>query len=561
MAKRVGMTFNGMTDNTIANADHLATYSLSISTKAGRPIVTDLSLSISPGMKIAIIGSEGAGKTTLMRAFAGVLDLGDYNVSGKINRGKVGFLEQTPDARWEKQTPLEYLLKDHPDQDINGKDAHLWGRYGAAVSALVEVNLSQKLLEDDRHFETLSGGENVRLRIAKLLVHDPDVVLLDEPTNNLDIKSLEWLESYIAGTPRGIAFITHDETLVERCSKQLLFMQYMKNPANIARHVYVGVSYPEFLEINERSIQESEKLADKQEKRERQLRTRVADAEKSVINRTRAGLKRAEGMAQKNRVDSASAKGAGLVKRLGKELERLSSRGVVVIARQHPISIDFDQGCYLPSGKIVVDLNSVELGYASRICARDVSLRIVGPKKVVITGRNGVGKTTLLKKIYDIAQGCPGIRLGYVPQNTQDLLEYPQKPAVEYLDDVNPDMTRNRSTLMDFGFEREELTSPVGELSGGQRTKLLIASAVLSKSNVLLLDEPTNNLSPLTAPPLRQAIKDFPGAVVVVTHDRKLIQGFGGVVLELRETGLVPTIIPEAIETLDTPHSNKLKLD
>ncbi len=532
------MTFNKASDKTIANADHIAAYGLSVATKTGRRIVTDLSLTISPGMKLGIIGSEGAGKTTLMRCLAGTLDMGEYTMTGTVQRGKVGFLEQIPDPAWANEPPIEFLLKERLDQDLGGADAHLWNDYNIALASIVEVDLPQEILEQDRPVSTLSGGEYVRLRIAKLLMNEPDIILLDEPTNNLDIQSIQWLDKYIKKNKRGIAFITHDETMIERCAEQILFMQYIKNPGNVARHVYVGVSYDEFLALNEKAIIESERYAEKHAKKEKMLRGKLSDAEGRLASRTRSGLKAAEGMAEKNRADSASGKGAKAVKKIAQELEAHQEQDVAVIARQTPMKIKFDPGCTISEGNTFIDLKGVRLGYGDKVCAENVNLTIQGPKKLVIIGQNGVGKTTLLRQIMEDLESARGIRAGYIPQNGSEVLKDPKMSAVAYLDEIQQNPTLNRSTLIDYGFEREELDSPVGELSGGQRTKLMIARAILSKSNVLVMDEPTNNLSPLSAPPLRKALKEFPGAIIAVSHDRKLIQEFDGNILELRPDGL-----------------------
>lgn len=541
------MTFNKASDKTIANADHIAAYGLSIATKTGRRIVTDLSLTISPGMKLAIIGSEGAGKTTLMRGLAGTLDMGEYTMTGSVQRGKVGFLEQIPDPAWANETPIQFLLKEKINQDLSGEHAHLWNEYSTALTSIVEVDLPQDILEQDRPVSTLSGGEYVRLRIAKLLMNEPDIILLDEPTNNLDIQSIKWLDKYIQNNKRGIAFITHDETMVERCAEQILFMQYIKNPSNIARHVYVGISYDEFLALNEKAIIESEKNAEKHAKKEKILKSRLSDAEGRLSSRTRSGMKAAEGMAQKNRVDSASARGAKVVKKMAQELEDHQLRDIAVIARQTPIKINFDPNCTVSEGKVLIDMKDIRLSYGDKVCADHIDLTIQGPKKVVIIGQNGVGKTTLLRKILESLNDINGIRPGYIPQNSGEILKDPKMSAVSYLDEIQDNTSLNRSTLINYGFERDELDSPVGELSGGQRTKLLIARAILSKANVLLLDEPTNNLSPLTAPPLRKSLNEFPGAIIAVSHDRKLIQEFDGNILELRPNGLYEIPLQEIV--------------
>jgi|GEM_PF-1495440 len=521
-----------------SNGNHITVHNLSITARMGRQIVNNLSLTISPGTKLAIIGFEGAGKTTLMCHLAGELDPNHYVITGHVKRGTIGFLQQHPDPIWGDHTPLSFMLKENPSQDLDGTDNHLWAHYVHALQSIVEVKLSSEFLHSTQLLKTLSGGEYVRLRLAKIMMHDPDVILLDEPTNNLDLASVVCLEKFIQSCSCGIAFITHDETLIEAAAEQILFMQYIKNPDNQARHIYVGTNYSEFLQLNEKLIQESEKSLNKHRQQSRQLKKQIVEEKNKLVGRTHQGLKQAEGMADKNRVLNAATKGSQKVKKITQTLQRHQDQLMTILQRQHPLKLTFDQSNKLSQGQTVINFDQETLLIKDKRVIHNINLHVKGPQKIVITGQNGIGKTILLKKILNQLQSDLTIRVGYIPQKIEDVFPNLNKSAVAYLDACCIDKMLNRSTLIDYGFEREELTFAVGQLSSGQQIKLAIAMAILSKANILILDEPTNNLSPLSAPPLRQAIKDFPGEVIVVSHDRKLIELFDGHIYELNSQGL-----------------------
>jgi ATPase subunit of ABC transporter with duplicated ATPase domains len=198
----------------------------------------------------------------------------------------------------------------------------------------------------------------------------------------------------------------------------------------------------------------------------------------------------------------------------------------------------------MPAGKTVVEYNLEELRSPdeSKVLAKNISLCVRGPERICIIGKNGVGKTTLLKQMAEELLQRKDIRVQYMPQNYEDLLDFNQTP-VEFLDDTGDKevRTRIRTYLGSLKYTADEMDHPIGELSGGQKAKVLLLKMSLSDANVLILDEPTRNFSPLSGPVIRQMISQFPGAVISISHDRKYIKECCTKVYELTSDGLSTT--------------------
>lgn len=483
---------------------------LSIETKDGRKLISNVSFSLNNNDKVAIIGEEGNGKTTLMKAIIKPEELSkDFNITGQVSPKnlKIGYLEQFFNKEWENQTPIDYILKETCSSEPN---YDIYNDYFAFTKILTDLGLSEDFINSDQKISTLSGGEKVKLQILKILLSKPDILFLDEPTNDLDISTLNWLENFINSCDKPVLFVSHDETLLEKTANGILHLEQIKKKSE-PRATFEKTGYKDYVSNRIARLDKQDQLATfehaqrkEQEKTLREIKNKIQQQNPGRTNSMRA-----------------------IISREGRwERTQLTEHTDV----EDAIKICFNEKAKLPSKKIVLDLNLPELRVGERLLSKNITLKIVGPEKLVIIGNNGCGKTTLLKTILNYYSNTKleGINVGYMPQNYDDLLESNISPENYLLKNSdNPDKERRtliRTALGRLNFTEKEATSPISQLSGGQKAKLFLTNLVLKDYNVLILDEPTRNLSPLSNPVIRNILKNYEGAIISVSHDRKYIK-------------------------------------
>ena len=481
--------------------------------------------------KVAIIGEEGNGKSSLLKFIYDKRLIEDYClVSGNVvkNNLKLGYLEQIIDDNWQKQEVINYFLKDNYDSEI---DFNKYNELENVYNMCSKLNLGKDIIEENRLIESLSGGERVKLQLVKIMLSDPDVLLLDEPSNDLDIETLLWLENFIKTSNKPIIYISHDETLLENtCNAVIHLEQIMKKTQ--AKHTICRLSYREYINQRLKLIDRQNSIADKEknqldEKMDkwRKIYQRV-DHEQATISRNDAH----GGYLLKKKMHAVKSQ----ERMLKKEKENLTKK----IDTEDSISILFNYDIEIPKSKVVYNKTISPLCVGDKILSKRVDLVVKGNSHVVITGNNGSGKTTFLKKIYeDIKQGP--YKVGYMPQNYNDKLEL-DSSVIEFVckDRDKDNLTLARTFLGSMKFSEEEMEGKISELSGGQKAKLLLVKLILDKSQILILDEPTRNLSPLSNPVIRQILSEYCGCIISVSHDRKFIEKVGNVVYKLDEAGL-----------------------
>lgn len=502
-----------------------------ITTDMGKEIIKNLSFRVNPKDKIAVIGAEGSGKSTLLEFLLGIERPG-FKYSGDISlSGNSGYLPQELTFIWDETEVIEFLFKLNPADSL---DSDYWNNYGSVVKALSEVSLSEEILH--QQVGVLSGGEKVRIQLAKLILQKPSCFLMDEPTNNLDIATVRWLENFITSSRLPILFVSHDEALIRKCATGILYLAY-RSYDNKPFSYFSSEDYDSFRERLERQVEKA--------KRERQgLKDDIKEmkkkySEQQSIASGKSSFSAAEDGNTKSSMASAAAKGASLAGRLGKKLQSLQDEleEFEVPHIDQFVKIDFPKNCGIPKGKTVVSLKNFDVEVDGRILSPSIDLDIVGPEKVGIIGRNGAGKSTFLKMLRQ-NNPMPGIRLGYMPQNFNEILSKPNESALKHLMGLGASEQDARTLMSRMGFTRDEMSNPVGDLSGGQRGKLILMHMIFNEANFLVLDEPTRNLSPLTAPVLKEQLQSFPGAILTVSHDRQFLSDVCDRVLELSEEGL-----------------------
>ncbi len=491
-----------------------------------RALAEDFSFTLGRGDKAVLIGEEGNGKSTLLKAvYDRKLVEGYCDVSGEVAvRGKMAYLPQM-------------LPEEQKDLTVAGffEGAEVYRH----TELMTRLGMKPEFFYSPQPLGALSGGEKVKAQLCRLLMEEPDLLLLDEPTNDLDIAALRWLEGFLRDTKLPVLCISHDETLIERTANVIIHMEQLIRKTR-CRITVTRMGYRDYLAFRRQSFDHQDQVAkkqredyDRQMQRWRQIHDRVEHEQRSLSRQDPHG-----GRLLKKKMHSVQA--------TGRRLERAAEEFLDFSEEEEAILTRFDPSVALPVGKTVLDYTLDALTVGDRVLARGLKLHVNGGSIVGITGPNGAGKSTLLRALWEKLRTRRDVTAAYMPQDYSEVLDYGQTP-LEHLEAVynKEDLTRARSCLGSMRFTHEEMTGRIGRLSGGQRAKLLFLDMVLKKADVLLLDEPTRNFSPLSAPVVRAALRDFGGTIISVSHDRKYLSEVCDIVYELRPDGLCRIEPPE----------------
>lgn len=493
----------------------LIDFSVSVDTKQ---LIKSLSITLNKNDKLAIIGEEGNGKSTLLKAILGLCDYA--KVEGKINlHGQtIGYLPQKLDEYILNKTVFEYLFE--TEENYYNKINNFY-KY-----------LDELLLSDDKISEpikNLSGGEKVKFLILKLILEDHDILLLDEPTNDLDIKTLNWLETFIKKSKKIIIYVSHDETLLSNTANIILHLELVKHKAE-CKHTIERLSYDEYV------YQRLSKI--EKEKQEATREQRDFQKQKQKLNQIMSKVEY-----QQNTISRSDPHGAKLLKKkmhqLKSQEKRLNNKAITCVpVLEEEINFFFDE-IFIPNTKIILNLFIPKLQVKDKIISSNINLFVKGNEHIAIVGENGIGKSTLLKSIYDHLKTRTDIKVGYMPQNYNEILnkyEY----VLDFLlkDKSKEELTKAQIYLGNMNFTKEEMASKISNLSNGTIAKLFFVKFALEQNNVLLLDEPTRNISPLSNPIIRKALREFKGTIISVSHDRKYIKEVVDSIYLLEKEGL-----------------------
>jgi ATP-binding cassette subfamily F protein 3 len=483
-------------------------------------IFEELSFDVPPGARIALVGPNGSGKSTLLRLIVGL----DHPDDGQVHRARglrIGYLPQQ--ARLEGEGSLwesmEAVFADLQAQarhlreleeamaDVSLADEAM-DRYGPLLEAFEQAGgytyparIEQVLMglgfsRDEFHFPLsyLSGGQRTRALLARLLLEDPDLLLLDEPTNHLDLSGIEWLEGYLSNWQGTMVVVAHDRAFLDHVVEYVWELSFGR------LKTYRG-NYSHY------AAQREERRARQQELYERQ-QEKIAHTE-DYIRRYMAGQRTRQAQGRKKRLE---------------RMERLERP-------QEMETLHLDLGDPLRSGDLVLGLYDLAIGYDPQdplFTTEELELR--RGERLALLGPNGSGKTTLLRTILDehpplagrIRIGA-GVHPGYFAQAHAGLDR--RKSVLDTIVDAGlPSISRARDLLGQYRFSGEDVFKRVGDLSGGEQTRVALALLAMQGANLLLLDEPTNHLDIPSQEVLQEVLSSFPGTILLVAHDRYLIR-------------------------------------
>ncbi|WP_343910232.1 ABC-F family ATP-binding cassette domain-containing protein [Nocardioides aquiterrae] len=507
-----------------------------------RLLMENVSFRVAAGDKVGLVGRNGAGKTTLTKILAGEA----LPASGTVQTtGQVGYLPQDPRTGDPEVLARDRILSarglddavrrlrqaeiDMGSDDVKVRERamrryeradaelHAGGGYAAESEA---AQIAHSLGIEDRilgqALKTLSGGQRRRVELARILFSGAETLLLDEPTNHLDADSILWLRDFLASHKGGLIVISHDTGLLEATVNKVLHLDANRGEIDVYNMGWTAY-------LTQRETDE------KRRKRERMNAENKAKTLTDQANKMRAKATKAQ--AAQSMLKRAEKLLAGV------ESERQSDK-VARIAFPKPA----------PCGKTPLTASELSKSYGSLEVFTDVDLAIDKGSRVVILGLNGAGKTTLLRILAgidrpDTGAVVPGhgLKLGYYAQEHETLDV--ERTVLENMQSAAPQLTDTeaRSVLGSFLFSGEDAHKPAKVLSGGEKTRLALASLVVSSANVLLLDEPTNNLDPASREEVLAAIRSYEGAIVLVTHDE-------GAVFALEPDRVL--ILPDGVEDL-----------
>src|SRR5215213_6800955 len=480
-------------------------------------ILDDVTLSFLPGAKIGVVGANGAGKSTVLRIMAGL----DHPSNGDavLSPGyTVGILQQEPPLNEEKTVlgnveegagEIKAALDRYNEialqmaEDYSDALMEEMGRLQEQIDAADAWDLDSQLEQamdalrcppPDADVTVLSGGERRRVALCKLLLQKPDLLLLDEPTNHLDAESVQWLEQHLAQYSGAVLAVTHDRYFLDNLAEWILELDRGR------AHPYEG-NYSTYLE------KKAERLA-VTGKKDQKLQKRLRDE----LDWVRSGAKA----------------------RQAKSKARLGRYEEMAAEAEKTRKLDFEEIQIPPGprlGSVVVEVEHMDKGFDGRQLIKDLSFTLPRNGIVGVIGPNGVGKTTLFKTIVGLEQPDSGIvkvgetvKLSYVDQSRARI--DPKKTVWEVVSDkldyieVGQNAIPSRAYVSAFGFKGPDQQKPAGVLSGGERNRLNMALTLKEGGNLILLDEPTNDLDVETLSSLENALENFPGCAVVISHDR-----------------------------------------
>lgn len=496
-----------------------------------RPLFEGLSFSIERGDRIGLIGPNGAGKSTLLQVLSGKISPDEGRLSPSKGL-RVGFMEQVP--RFLPEATIQSTILE------TSKDPHDWEELVKAEEIISKMDLSQ--FGNDHLVSQLSGGWKKRVALGRELLRDPDLLLLDEPTNHLDVESILWLEDFLSKSNFATLTITHDRLFLQKIANRIIEVD-RRHPNGL---LTVKGDYASYLVARE-------EILAAQELHETKL--------KNTLRRETEWLRRgakARQTKQQARIDATLE--------LRETVSELSDRN-----RNDKVRFDFVGSEKNP--KKLIEAKNISKSYDGKVIVPPIDLLITPKSRIGLMGKNGCGKSTLIKLLTKTESSDTGtvthaerLKVIYFEQNRESLnpnhtILETISPHGDYVD-YGTQKVHVKSYLTRFLFKYEQMDMEVRKLSGGEQSRLLLAKLMLNEANVLVLDEPTNDLDMSTLDVLAEVLQEFQGAIILVTHDRYFLDQMTSQILAfgIDPKGKKQIFSMSGLEQWEIWHDEQLKL-
>lgn len=489
-----------------------------------RPLVNNLSISIQVGDKVAIIGEEGNGKSSLLKLIMDPKLVQDFlHFEGEVLRdySSYAYLPQSLSVEKAEQTLCDFFFGD-PDLNLD---------YQVLYTLADQLAFDSQRFASDQELSSLSGGEKLKVQLIKILAQDSQILFLDEPSNDLDLDTLIWLENFIRTSPKTFLFVSHDEDLLAATATKIIHLESVKKKTLAQTSVKTN-DYQTYRDNREQAYQKQVQQA-RNERKEFDKAVSKHLRQKSQVRHTLLNTHDAT-------MGRLIAKKMKSVLSREKRYEKMKESLTQVPYHEDAILLFFTDTPSLPATKVLLNVQDFQLKLGTQVLASHLNLRVKGQEKIGIIGPNGCGKSTLLKQVYALLSIRKDLSLGYMPQHYADILDDKLSPLDFLLGDADQAYRQKILThLASLQFTRQEVHHPMKELSGGQRAKILILKMLLEEANFLLLDEPSRNFSLTSQPYIRQLFADYRGGLLCISHDRRFLKEVCQTIYRLTEGGLV----------------------
>ena len=534
-------------------------------------ILDDLDLSLNRGERMALVGENGVGKTTLSRIITGEEDIDSGNIQ-LANNAQIGYLPQevTGDdsitvqayieaamgelnTLRERMRELEQAMSNTEDisdilEEYGQIQAQFEQRGGYEIDNKIEQifnGLNIDYIETDRRINTLSGGERTRVALTGLLLRAPDLLILDEPTNHLDFAGIEWLENYLADYPHALLLITHDRTFINRVANVISEL----NATTKQLHSYHG-NYDDYLEARNREYQQKVEAYNQQNNEMKRLQKLITLQTHNTQGRQKQGEVPERFLAALHNATSDKTKKRKITDAKGR-LEDIEQNRMSNPRHEWRVEFRFEPE---PLGSAEpIRFENVSKSFDDELLFEGINTIVPNGERVVLVAPNGTGKSTLLRLIMGLQEASsgrikisPSAIVGYLDQDGETL-GMKQKVLDSYREVKQGTDSEILAELHRSGlFSDASLPKKtVAELSVGQRRKLGLARIIAAKANLLLLDEPTNHLDPLSLEALEDALINFDGTILAVSHDRRFVEKVATRIWRIEDNQLIEEFVME----------------
>ncbi|WP_411955076.1 ribosomal protection-like ABC-F family protein [Alkalibacillus sp. S2W] len=520
--------------------------------KGVRKLFEDVTFDILPNERIALLGMNGVGKTSLINGLLRREPMAEGDIYYGVEWSNIGYMVQAEESRTD--LPLwNWVVSEHPKEQLrktmiqlenqlekDSSDAAVLKEYNEAISQYLEVDgyqwemeidsrlLEIGLIEELWHtpFKQLSGGQKTRAKLVKLMLENPQFIILDEPTNHLDLETIDWLVKWLQAFQGTVLFVSHEREFIDRVAKAIFEL----TPEGLTRYEGGYQEYEAQKEIEEKTRQQQ---YENQEKERRKLKELIQQY-KGWHASANAKASVRDPYAQKK-----ASKQASKLKAKESALEHLEKEAIQKPKQPSRINTQIHSSEF--TGKRMVHVDQVSKSYGDKAILKDVNVDILKGDRIGVVGANGSGKTTLLELISDLSEGDQGaihynpqVKIGQFFQEFEQLNE--QNTILDEIMELpNMKQTDARTILACFLFRREEVYKAIGNLSEGEKGRVAFVKLYFSDANLLILDEPNNYFDISSREIIEDALVNYPGSIVLVTHDPYLLRAISNKIISLEQ--------------------------